>query len=211
MSLSGIATSNAQAPTAIGANTTPRTATGGGLAFPGQQAAFPGGAMAQGGSGGILKKVLIGGVAGAGVGAGYGLLAGMVSFLPHITIPMGAAIGAASGAALGLVKGLLDKRKSTLAMRAQAQPMPAASAPIPRPLPGRTYAVGTTGAQVKWTQRALKRVGVYQGRISGRFDETTAAAIRRYEVLKGALPTGSSSPDLRAALAQDVKLQQRFA
>lgn len=184
------------------------------LAFPGQQA-MPGGLMGQPGSGkSIITKMLAGGAAGAGLGAGYGLLAGMVSFLPHVTIPMGALIGGAAGAALGLAKGLLDRRKASLALRAQPQAIPVGAGmqplAVPKPLVGKVHSEGSSGPTVRWTQKALKHLRIYNGKVSGKLDPATAAAIRRYEVLKGVMPTGQSGPDLRQALAQDMKLARQF-
>lgn len=213
MSLFGIGSQpNAVNTLGMGAQgaATPVLASGGGMIFPGQ-AAYPGGYMVQqnsgGGIGSIIKKALVGGVAGAGLGAGYGLLAGMVSFLPHITVPMGALIGGVAGAALGLVKGIIDNRNGKLAMQRQVQPG-AGVTPIalPNALAGKTFRIGASNATVRTTQRQLKRLGLLQGKVTNRLDRRTADAIRRYEVLKGALPTGDCTPDLRAALSQDVRM-----
>jgi hypothetical protein len=191
----------------------PQTASGGTI-IPGQDAAA-GGMMAQGsGAGSIIKKMIVGGVAGAGLGAGYGLLAGMVSFLPHVTIPMGALIGGAAGVALGLVKGLLDRRKSNLALKAQQQAVAPGAGLAPTSLAGApggaVLRVGSNGPKVRWTQRTLKKLGMYHGRVTGHLDDKTADAIRKYEVLKGVMPTGDSTPELRAALSQDARLSTQF-
>lgn len=194
-----------------------------GSIIPGQSA-VPGAYMAQpasgGGFGSILKKALVGGVAGGAMGAGYGVLAGFVSFLPHVTIPLGAAIGAAAGAALGLIKGVRDNMKAKkLGLQAQQQAMlsqiqPGAGvnpAAIQRARPkGRTLRAGAKGSEIKYTQRALRRLGLYRGKITATLDKQTLAAIRRYEVMKGAMPTGLCSPELRKALAQDAHAARQF-
>lgn len=219
MALLGIgSSSNAAAMAGVGG--VPEAAPGAAqatLTFPGQQAA-PGGLMGQPGSGrNVISSMLVGGAAGAATGAGYGLLAGMVSFLPHVTVPMGALIGGAAGAALGLVKGVLNRRKANLAMKAQAAAMQpvapgAGTQPItvPQAVAGKVLQLGASGPTVRWTQKALAQVGVFQGKVSGKLDEPTQEAIRRYEVLKGVMPTGASTPDLRTALAQDLKLSRQF-
>lgn len=180
------------------------------------QAALPAAYMAQpsgGGFGSILKKVLVGGVAGAGAGAGYGLLAGMVSFMPHVTVPMGALIGAAAGAALGLVKGIRDNMKSKklgLQQQALIQSQLPSNVANPNAAKLRTLRYGAKGREVSFTQQRLKRLGVYHGKITGKFDKQTLAAIRRYEVMKGAMPTGLCSPALRSALTQDTRAARQF-
>jgi peptidoglycan hydrolase-like protein with peptidoglycan-binding domain len=70
--------------------------------------------------------------------------------------------------------------------------------------------VGSTGPTVTWQQRTLRTLGIYKGPINGKFDSATAQAVRRYEVLKGVMPTGESSPDLRAAIMQDVRNAKQY-
>jgi hypothetical protein len=207
MSLFGIGSST---PAATAGNTVQAqqtTAIGGGAL----NAAFPGAQMAQPDGGSILKKMLVGGIAGAGLGAGYGLIAGALSFLPPFMVvgpAMGALIGGIAGAGMGLIKGLLDKRNANLALQKQADVNPPVQ--IVKPLPGKTYKAGAKGSQVKWTQNALKKMGLYTGKVTSKLDAKTAKAIRRYELMKGAMPTGTSTPDLRAALQQDIKLSAQF-
>jgi hypothetical protein len=209
---------------------TAAVASGSGTIFPAAQGAGVGGLMVQQGSssspiGGIVKKALIGGIAGAGLGAGYGFLSSSLSFFPPFMVvgtATGAIVGGIGGAVLGIVKGLRDNAKGkTLGMQAQAmatqQQMAQSSqnaAPnvsIPRPLAGATYKLGASGPNIRYTQRALMKMGLYQGKITSKLDKATADAIKHYEIMKGALPTGTSSPDLRASLAQDLRLQKQYA
>ena len=190
-------------------------ASGGGIIPMGSSAALAGGAIPQaGGVGSILKKALVGAAAGAAAGAGYGLLAGAISFLPTVTVPMGALIGAGAGAVMGIVKGVMDNRKATLALQsAQAQQV---QTPVVTTQPsaaptGPTYKPGETGDKVRNTQRMLKTLGMYTGRVNGKMDEKTVASIKRYELMKGAAPTGLSTPEVRQAISADAKLANRYA
>ena len=212
MGLSAIGSTSTSLPLTAATATANATATavGGGFItqMPGAQMAQPGGGVS------ILKKMLVGGVAGAVAGAGIGFVTTLpfMAFLPPflaIGPAMGGLIGGVAGAALGLIKGLKDNNSQNLGLQAASA---AGTAPvnIPRPLAGKTYNLGATGATIKWTQRALKNVGVYAGKVTGKLDAKTASAIKKYEVMKGALPTGSSSPDLRAALSQDVRLSRQY-
>lgn len=222
--LGSLGASTSKAMTSLGMEGTASKvalATGGGSIIPGQSA-VPGAYMAQpasgGGFGSILKKALVGGVAGGALGAGYGVLAGFVSFLPHVTIPLGALIGAGAGAALGLIKGIRDNMKDKKlglqqqAMMQQVQPgagVNPATVQQARPK-GKSYRIGAKGKDIKFTQQALRRLGLYSGKITAVLDKKTLSAIRRYEVMKGAMPTGLCSPDLRQALAQDAHAARQF-
>ena len=174
--------------------------------------ASAGGLMAQPGSGGsILKKMLVGGVIGAGLGFGASFLS--LPVIGGLAAPVVAAIGGGIGAVAGLAIGLFQRRKANLAMQAQQQVAPGAgTAPvnIPRPLPGKVLKVGSSGPTVSWQQRTLRTLGLYKGKITGKYDAATANAVRRYEVLKGVMPTGESSPDLRVAVMQDVRHAKQY-
>lgn len=212
MSFLGIGTSKAASVLGLGSNQAAIGTAGSGITYQAPAQAYIGAAMPQQGSGigSVLKKALVGGVAGAGLGAGYGLLAGMVSFLPHVTIPMGALIGGAAGAVLGLIKGAIDlRRERQLGMQNQIAPgagLKPITIPAPAPLRGGTYALNAKSAYVKHTQTMLKRLGLYDGKITGKMDSATIAAIKHYEQLKGAPIGGKSTPQLRSALAQDVQI-----
>lgn len=206
---------------AAAANITPTSSTppeasstsGGGLAF-GGQTAIAGALTAQPGSGAnIVKRVLIGGALGGALGFGASFLS--LPVIGGLAAPVVAAIGAGIGATLGLVSGLWSKRKARLALeRQQSQQIQpgAGAAPVQlQQISGRTYAAGQGGTQVRWTQKALKRLGLYHGKITGRMDSKTIAAVKKYEVMKGAVPRGTSNPELRSVLAQDIRLARQYA
>ncbi|MCW2925531.1 MAG: putative peptidoglycan binding domain [Thermoleophilia bacterium] len=181
-----------------------------------------GGYMVQGGGapgepgGSLVKKMLVGGVVGAGVGFG-------ASFLPIAFITnlgpggwMAKGIMAAAGAALGVgaavVMHLVGKRKQNLAMQAQAQAAQQnAMVPTPMPAGGATLRAGAKGAAAKTLQSNLHTLGLYKGKLNGTFDSATSDAVRKYEVMKGVMPTGKGSPDVRAAVAQDAALAKQYA
>lgn len=200
--------------------TGPMPAWGGGVPMQGAAQGVAGGMMPQaGGAGSVIKKVLIGGVAGAGVGAAIGLIPAAVPFLGALTVPMGALIGGVGGAVMGLIKGLRDRNKERAMLGLGGSPgavQPGAGlSPVNTagmggaPMAG-ILGKGATGSKVKFTQRALKRLGLYAGPINGKMDARTAASVRRYEVMKGAVPTGASTPEIRAALSQDSRMIRQF-
>jgi hypothetical protein len=223
MSLSSIATSaitkveqvsktDVNSDGVIGAGTT--FATG---------ATAAGGYMAQGGGapgsagGSLIKKMLVGGAVGAGLGLGATFL---VPGLREVTMfglagwaakgviaAIGGAIGAVGAAALHLI----GQRKQNLAMQAQAQAAgQQAMQPTPLPGGGVTLRMGAKGPAARKLQADLLALGLYKGPKTNAFDAATSAAVRRYEVMKGVVPTGQGSPDVRAAVAQDVQLLKQY-
>ncbi len=170
----------------------------------------------------IIKKMLVGGAVGGVLGAGVGLLpAGFLGPVGALSVPIGAAIGAGAGALLGLVKGLVDRRKQNLALKASQNgtmlpggiPNGAGMPPsaMISPLKGKVFTRGDQSPQIRWTQKSLKRLGIYRGKLTGRLDAKTESAIRKYEVMKGAMPSGDVSPDLRAAISMDVRALRQYA
>lgn len=184
------------------AGTVPAYASGGGMLFPGQ-AAYPGGMIAQsqgGGIGHIIKNMVVFG--GIGAALGFGASFFTLPVVGQVAAPIAAAVGGGIGAAIGLVKGLIDNRNSgKLAMQVQ----PGAGV-TPTAMAGKTFKLGASHTSIKTTQRQLKKLGLLQGKVTNRLDKRTADAIARYEVMKGALPTGTSTPELRSLLAQDVRM-----
>jgi hypothetical protein len=186
------------------------TAAGGYIA---QGAGAPG---APGGS--LVKKMLAGAVVGAGVGFAASFINPVVSLVTGfgptgwaakgIIIAAGAAIGAIGGA----VTHFISKRKQNLAMQAQAQ---AAGQQAMQPTNvspnGVTLRSGARGPAAKKLQADLHTLGMYTGKLTGAFDAATQAAVRKYEVMKGVQPTGQGSPDVRAAVSQDVALMRQYA
>ncbi len=217
----------AQGITAAGADAGPTAVAGGGILPTGASQALAGGAVPQtGGIGSIVRSALIGAAGGAAAGAGYGLLAGAVTFLPTVTVPMGALIGAGAGAALGILRGVMTNRRETLALRQQQTMMQQYMAPMPLPATkqaapaaqqqasgpsGPTFKPGESGSEVRNTQRRLRILGIYRDNVTGRMDDATVAAIRRYELMKGAAPTGLSTPELRRALHADARQVRQYA
>ena len=175
--------------------------------------------MAQGsgtgapGSGSLVKKLLVGGVLGAGAGFG-------ASFLPIAWItnlgPGGWAakgIMAAAGAAVGVVGALAVHfigKKKALAMEAQQAATQQPTTVTPAPV-GETLRMGSKGDEVLALQKNLKAMGQFYPKVTGTFDKTTQNAIRRYEVMKGVQPTGLGSPDVVQAIAQDSGLIKQLA
>ena len=75
---------------------------------------------------------------------------------------------------------------------------------------GPTLRIGSSGAGTKSLQTQLKSLGLYPQKVTGKYDKTTANAVRRYEVLKGVVPTGLGSPDVRLAIKQDAALAKQY-
>lgn len=204
MSLFGIGNASSIAQTNLARVITGDTSRTSTLAF-GNQAVFAGGMNAQPGSGSsIIKRMLVGG--GIGAALGFGASFFTLPVIGQVAAPIAAAVGGGLGAVAGLVSGLWSRRKARLAMEKSAMIMPGAGAMPVNVRHGRTFFAGETGPDVRWTQRALRRMGIYHGKITGRMDLRTVEAIRKYEAMKGASPTGSSNPQLRAVLAHDVRL-----
>ncbi len=215
MSVSGVSAATVvTAAPAVGATVATPTATIGGGG--GAEGAFGGGSVAQtGGIGSVIKKMVVGAVAGGALGSGAGAIAGAVAGFGIGALPgwaAGGLIGAGVGAVIGLVKGVMDMRKGgTLGMQAPSTPNAVQPQVVQAPRKGRTIKAGGTGTEIKGTQRALKALGLYSGKLTGKLDPATAKAIRRYELLKGAMPTGISTPELRWALTQDVRVSHQFS
>ena len=105
----------------------------------------------------------------------------------------------------------VGQRKQNLAMQAQAQAaQQQAMAPTPTPT-GVTLRANARGKYARELQENLTALGLYQGKATRMFDSGTQAAVRKYEVMKGVVPTGQATPELRAAVAQDVKLMKQYA
>lgn len=194
------------------------SAWGGGVPNAGPGAAMIGGQMAQPrGIGSVLKNAMVGAAGGGALGAGVGLLPAAIPFVGLVSVPMGAMVGAAAGGLMGIFKGVRDiaVQRKQLGMMAQQQQQiqPGAGvSPLNTNVPmsrGKTFGNGATGSDVRYTQRTLKKLGLLSGKISGTMDTRTVAAVKRYEVMKGVIPTGMSTPDLRQALSQDVRLARQ--
>ena len=222
MSLSAVgnvtATQNVTPATKVGAAT-----GGGGLPF-GLGGAAAGAYVAQGGGespssgGSLVKKMLTGAVVGAGVGFAASFINPVVALVTSIGPAGWAAKGVivAAGAAIGALGGLamhfISRRKQNLAMQAQAQSaQQQAMQPTLMPAGGATLRAGARGAAARKLQLDLHTLGLHKGKLTGTFDKATAEAVRRYEVMKGVVPTGQGSPDVRAAVAQDVTLLRQYA
>lgn len=215
MELPGIS-STAAAP-AVGATTAngaaAGSATGGGLPF-GLGAGAAGAYSAQPpGTGSLIKRVLAGGVIGAGLGFGASFLT--LPVIGQVAAPLAAAVGGGIGALGGAATWLLARRSANLALEAQAQAAP--QQPAPTPMPGNAAAAkasalkyGSKGTAVTTLQKQLGQLGVYKGIATGNYDRNTATAVRRYEVMKGVQPTGLGTSDLRSAVAQDVRLLAQY-
>lgn len=74
-----------------------------------------------------------------------------------------------------------------------------------------TLRTGAKGPAARKLQSDLATLGLYKGTRTNVFDSATSAAVRKYEVMKGVMPTGLGSPDVRAAVAQDVQLLRQYA
>lgn len=183
-----------------------------------------GGYMAQGGGapgeagGSLIKKMLVGGAVGAGLGLGATFLVPGLREVTMFGVGGWAAKGiiAAIGGAIGVVGAaalhLIGQRKQNLAMQAQAQAtQQGAMAPTPSPQGGATLRNGARGPAARKLQADLATLGMYKGKLTATFDKPTSDAVRKYEVMKGVVPTGLGSPDVRAAVAQDVALLRQYA
>ena len=223
MSLSGIASSAITKVEQVSKTDVNSDGVIGGSTFT-AGATAAGGYMAQGGGapgapgGSLIKKMLIGGAVGAGLGLGATFLVpglrevtmfGMAGWAAKgVIAAIGGAIGAVGAAALHLI----GQRKQNLAMQAQAQAaQQQAMQPTPLPGGGVTLRQGAKGPAARKLQADLVTLGLYKGPRTNTFDAATSAAVRRYEVMKGVVPTGLGSPDVRAAVSQDVQLLRQYA
>lgn len=224
MSLSGIATSaiaKVEQVAKVDVNSDGVVGTGSfntGAAAAGAYMAQGGGAPGEAPAGGsLVKKLLVGGAVGAGLGLGATFLVpglreatmfGMAGWAAKGII---AAIGGAVGAVGAGVMHFIGKRKQNLAMQAQAQAAQAgAMQPTPQPQ-GVTLRANARGPAARKLQEDLTALGLYKGKATRQFDSATAAAVRKYEVMKGVMPTGQATPELRAAVGQDVQLMRQYA
>lgn len=217
MSLTGIVSSmTSKVESVLGVK--PSTPSGDGTAVSnGVGTAAAGAQIAQGGGPGegsgaksLITKMVVGGVVGAGLGFGASFLT--LPIIGQVAAPIAAAVGGAVGALAGLGLHFIGKRKQNLAMQAQAQAaQQGAMAPTPMPPAGATLRAGARGPAAKKLQGDLKTLGLYTGKTTGAFDTATSQAVRKYEVMKGVMPTGQGSPDVRAAVAQDAALARQYA
>jgi hypothetical protein len=208
MSFLGIGSSTAAPQVVYTASQAQALSTGGGVVYgPGQTVAGAYSAQPPSGVKTILKNALVFG--GLGAALGFGASFFTLPIIGQVGAPIAAAVGGGVGALFGIVKGILQVRKQNLGMKSQIannagmQPI---SIPNPAPLRGGTYGINAKSAYVKHTQNMLKRLGLYAGKITGKMDAGTAAAIKHYESLKGAPATGKSTPELRSVMAQDVQI-----
>lgn len=216
MGLSGIGSVSPASSVSASSGAASTASGGGGLPFSvGTTAA--GGAIAQGsgapgqggGAGSLIKKVLIGGVLGAGLGFGASFLT--LPVIGQVAAPIAAAVGAGVGVLGALAVHFIGKRKQNLAMQQQAQAA-TQSAMQPTPSPqGVTLRMNARGGYARKLQNDLHALGLYKGPLNGTFDKATSEAVKKYEVMKGVMPTGKASPDVRAAVSQDVALVKQYA
>ncbi|MCW2949280.1 MAG: putative peptidoglycan binding domain protein [Thermoleophilia bacterium] len=220
MSLNAIAsTVKTNFVNAIEAVDKPTAQGGGGDAIGATGTTAAGAYMAQGagapGGGSLLKKMLVGGVIGAGAGFG-------ASFLPIAWItnlgPGGWAakgIMAAAGAAIGVVGAgivhFIGKKKASLAMEAQAQQQAISPPTTVEPPAGDTLRMGSKGPEVLAFQKTLKLAGELPTKVTGVFDKATQNAVRRYEIKNGVQPTGLATPAIQQAVANDASLIKQNA
>ncbi len=217
MSLSGIG--SVQTTSGVGASSSVDSSAIGGGSLPfglggtaaGAYVAQGGGMPGEGSSGGsLVKKMLAGGVVGAGLGFGASFITPILNLVPHAKIILPAA-GAAIGAIGGLALHFIGKRRQNLAMQAQAQAaQQAAMQPTPMPT-GPTLRQNARGPAARKLQEDLTALGLYKGKATRMFDSATQAAVRKYEVMKGVVPTGQATAELRAAVSQDVSLMRQYA
>lgn len=228
MSLSSIATSaiakieqvtktDVDSNGTIGAATFGAGATASG-AYMAQGITEGGGAPGEPSGGSLVKKMLVGTAVGAGLGLGATFL---VPGLREVTMfgvggwaakgiiaAIGGAVGAVGAAALHFI----GKAKQNLAMQAQAQATQQnAMQPTTVSAAGSALVNNSRGKFARELQKNLATLGVYKGKLTQRYDAATQAAVRRYEVMKGVQPTGQATPELRAAVAQDVALVKQYA
>lgn len=222
MSLSSVGSINATK--AVAATEAARSTSTGGGAMPfGVGTTSAGGYIAQGAGtpeagSSLVKKMLTGAVVGAGAGFAASFFNPVVALATSVVGPVGwaakgviIAAGAAIGAAGGLAAHFISKRRQNLAMQAQAQnAQPGGMQPTPMPTPGTTLRSGARGPAAAKLQKDLKALGVFTGKLTGSFDSATQQAVRKYEVMKGVVPTGQGSPDVRAAIAQDAALAKQY-
>ncbi|MEO6866952.1 MAG: peptidoglycan-binding domain-containing protein [Gaiellales bacterium] len=204
--------------TTVGPVNAVSTAGGGDKAVPFSLGTTSAGAyIAQGGGdvgdpnkGALVKKMLAGAVVGAGLGFGASFITPIINLIPHAKIILPAA-GAAIGALGGLAMHMIGKRKQNLAMQAQAQASgQQAMAPTAMPAQGVTLRANAKGGAARKLQRDLNTLGLHKGKLNGTFDSATADALRRYEVLKGVMPSGKATVDARTAIAEDAKLVKQY-
>lgn len=211
--ISGATPISAAVAPSPGAGVVDSAAVGGGAAgaYMAQGGGDPG-AAPGGGAKSLLVKMLAGGVVGAGIGFGASFITPIVNLIPQAKILLPAA-GAAIGALGGLALHFIGKRKANLAMQAQAQatqqPAMAPTTVTPSST-GPTLRVGSSGAGTKSLQTQLKALGLFPQTVTGSYDKATANAVRRYEVLKGVVPTGLGTPDVRMAIKQDAALVKQY-
>jgi hypothetical protein len=214
MSLSGISASPVVAATTnVDASTLPAsvkapvpfgvgtTAAGGHIA--------QGGGPGQAGGMSLITKMLIGGAVGAGVGFAASFFT--LPVIGQVAAPIAAAVGAGIGAVGGLAVHLIGQRRQKLAMEAQGQgAVPQGMAPTPMPVQGVALRPGARGPAARQLQTNLQNLGLYDGKLTGQFDAATQQAVRKYEVMKGVVPTGAGSAEVRAAVAQDAALVRQY-
>jgi peptidoglycan hydrolase-like protein with peptidoglycan-binding domain len=156
------------------------------------------------------------------VGAGLGFAATFINPVANLLtsfVPAGwmvkaaaAGIGAVVGAGGALVMHLIGQHQQNLAMQAQTQATQQDQmVPTPMPAGGTTLRAGARGPAAKKLQADLHTLGLYTGKLDGSFNKGTIAAVRKYEVMKGVVPTGAGSADLRAAVSQDAALVKQYA
>lgn len=223
MSLSGIAASAISKVEQVTKTDVNSDGAIGGTSFASGSAAA-GAYMAQGGGapgdapgGSLIKKLVVGGAVGAGLGLGATFL---VPGLREVTmLGVGgwaakgiiAAIGGAVGVAGAAAMHFIGQRRQNLAMQAQAQAA-GQQAMQPTPMPGAvTLRANARGPAARKLQEDLTALGLYKGQATRMFDSATSAAVRRYEVMKGVQPSGQATPELRAAVSQDVALIRQYA
>lgn len=227
MSLSGIAASaiskveqltktDVNSDGVVGAKTFATGATAAG-AYMAQGLVEGGGAPVEASGGSLIKKMLVGGAVGAGLGLGATFLVPGLREVTMFGVGGWAAKGiiAAIGGAVGVIGAgalhLIGKRKQNLAMQAQAQAAQAqAMQPTPSPK-GVTLRTNARGPAARKLQEDLTALGLYKGKATRMYDSATAAAVRKYEVMKGVMPEGKATPELRAAVSQDVQLMRQYA
>jgi hypothetical protein len=226
MSLSGIATSaiakveqltktDVDSNGSVGSATFGAGSTAAG-AYMAQGITEGGGAPGEPSGGSLVKKMLVGTAVGAGLGLGATFL---VPGLREVTMfgvggwaakgiiaAIGGAVGAVGAAALHFI----GKAKQNLAMQAQAQAAQQ-NAMQPTNVAGPALVNNSRGKFARDLQSNLATLGIYKGKLTQKYDAATQAAVRRYEVMKGVQPTGQATPELRAAVAQDVALVKQYA
>jgi peptidoglycan hydrolase-like protein with peptidoglycan-binding domain len=64
---------------------------------------------------------------------------------------------------------------------------------------------GDSGGQVVWLQTGLQSIGAYRGQLTGRFDETTEAAVLEFQQRCGLMLDGVVGPKTKLALYANLK------